>query len=150
MPITSPAVLTRGPPELPGEMEASVWSQARVFAGAGEVAFGAGDDAEGDGAGESPGGAHGHDEVALGEFGGVAERGEGKRGGVGGAFELDEGEVRVLVGAEDGGLEGLSIVEEAADFDGLIDDVPVGEDLALGGDEDAGAGEFVGDFLPPS
>jgi len=42
---------------------------------------------------------------------------------------------------------GLAVEEEAADLDGLVDDVPVGEDFALVGDEDAGAGDGLGDFL---
>ena len=56
-------------------------------------------------------------------------------------------QVGILVGAQDLGVERLAVVEQAAHFDGLVDDVPVGEHFALGGDDHAAAGDFARDFL---
>src|SRR2546422_340718 len=97
------------------------------------------------------------DQSALPDFrsgltdGAMGGGGDGLRGGLGGGgvkvaqgfAEFDEGEIDVLVGTEDFCFVGLSVEEETADFDGFIDDVPVGEDFPLRRNDDTGAGDFL-------
>jgi hypothetical protein len=46
-------------------------------------------------------------------------------------LQAEQGDVGVLVRAEDLGGEGTSVEQEAPDLGGLVDDVPVREDVAL-------------------
>ena len=103
MPMTSPAISTSGPPELPGLMAASVWMKRWNWLARrpGRLVDGAvlgGDDAGGDGLGEAEGAADGEHPVAdLGAVG-VAEL-DGGQGLLG--VDLDDGDVGVLIDADD-------------------------------------------------
>ena len=107
MPTTWPAMSTSGPPELPGLMAASVWMKLlelvlgnAVGAGFVDGAVLGGDDAGGDGLREAEGAADGEHPVADLCAVGVAELDGGQRLlGV----DLDDGDVGVLVDADDRG-----------------------------------------------
>src|SRR4051812_6290435 len=107
----------------------------------GHVAVQGGDDAAGDGAGETLGGADRHDLVADLDAVGVAEGGHSQAGGV---LQLDEGEVLLAVGADDLRGVGLAVAGAHLDGGGSGDDVVVGDDLAVAGDDHAGAGGLTG------
>ena len=96
-----------------------------------------GDDAGGDGASEllAERGADGEDPLAQAELVAVAHRDGGKVLGV----DLDDGDVRGRVGADDGGVELLVVVRGHRDLGGAGDDVVVGDDVAVRPDDDAGA-----------
>ena len=95
-----------------------------------------GDDAGGDGASEllTERGADGEDPLAEAELVAVAHRDGGKVLGV----DLDDGDVRSRVGADDGGVEFLVVVRGHRDLGGAGDDVVVGDDVAVGPDDDTG------------
>ena len=62
----------------------------------------------------------------------------------GGADQLDHGDVAGAVVADHVGLVGLAVADVGhADAGGAVDDVVVGEDLAVGGQHDAGAGRLL-------
>ena len=72
--------------------------------------------------------AHGDGQLADLEGGRVAQL----RGRQAGGLDLDEGEVGVGVDARDGALEAAAVREHDADRVGVLDDVVVGEDEAVG------------------
>ena len=53
--------------------------------------------------------------------------------------DLDDGEVGQLVGADELGSEDAAVIEGDAHLDGAVDDVVVGDDVAIGRDDDAAA-----------
>ena len=57
-------------------------------------------------------------------------------------IDLDDGDVRGRVGADDGGVELLVVVRSHRDLGGAGDDVVVGDDVAVGTDDDARAAAF--------
>ena len=101
------------------------------------------DDAGRDGGVESEGVADGKHPFAYLDVVGVAEDYGLEIGGV----DLDEGEVGGLVAADDGGGVRGVIVEEHFELLGSVDDVVVGDYVAVGGDDDAGAGSGLLGFL---
>ncbi len=119
------------------EVEISAWIQAfYVVAGA---TLGR-EDAGGHGVGEAERVADGHDPVAHVDRVGVAERDRGEAR----LFDLEDGDVGVLVATDDGALE-LAAVEEADHHVGRIfDHVVVGEQVAVGIVDERGA-EPLGD-----
>ncbi len=97
------------------------------------------DDAARQRSGEAEGIADGIDFLADLQIGRVAE---GHRLQVGG-FDLDYGQVVRLVGADDGGLICLAVVECDLDLARFGDDVIVGEDVSFFVDDEAGALAFL-------
>ena len=95
-----------------------------------------GDNTGGDGASEllAERGADGEDPLAEAELVAVAHRDGGQVLRV----DLDDGDVRGRVGADDGGVELLVVVRGHRDLGGAGDDVVVGDDVAVGPDDDAG------------
>ena len=104
-----------------------------------------GDDAGGDGLRKRKWAADGLDPVAdLGGVGVAQFNGRKRRAGV----DLDDGKVGGLVDADDAGgtAKILSVGiggELDVDFVGFVDDVVVGDDVALGIDDEAGAERFL-------
>ncbi len=124
-------------------MAASVWMKCwnwPLAPGSNGAVLG-GDDAGGDGLRERKGAADGFNPVAHLRLVGVAElHGRQSRAGV----DLDHGEVGGLVDADDArrAAEVLRVGiggELDVDLVGLLDDVIVGDDVALGVDDEAGA-----------
>jgi len=91
------------------------------------------DDAGGDGLGKPERRADGDDPFADLELRGVSEAGAGKVGGA----DVDDGEVGECVLADEGSLK-LAIVREGdGDLLGALDHVGIGDDVAVGTDDDA-------------
>ena len=97
------------------------------------------DDAAGQGSGEAEGIAYGVDFLAHLQIGGVAE----DHGLKIGSFDLHDSEIVRLVGADDGGLVLLAIVESDFDLPSVGDDVVVGEDVSFFIDNKARALAFL-------
>jgi hypothetical protein len=97
------------------------------------------DDAAGEGSGEAEGIADGVDLLADLQIGGVAERHRLQIG----SFDLDDGQIVRLVGADDGGLVFLAVVQRDFDLAGVSDDVIVGEDVSFFIDDETGALAFL-------
>ncbi len=146
MPTTSPRMFTSGPPELPGLIAASVWIAGYVVlvpvppspTDTGTVQRA--DDAAGHGRLEAERRADGDDVLADVELAGLADRRGGQAGHV---LGLDHREVGHRVGADDLGRRRGAVVEvhgDPAAALGDLDDVVVGEDLAVLAEDDAGAG----------
>ncbi len=114
-----------------------------VVAQAELAALGA-DDPRRDGVLHAEGIADGQDPFSDLDLGRVAELGEG--GGLG--FDLDQGDVGLGVGPDDLGRIFVSLDGEDLDLLGVLDDVVVGQDVAVGADEEArslhGRLEFLG------
>ena len=112
IPITSPAALISGPPELPGLIAASVWITWEIEKPFGrlDLPLQGGDDAAGDGAVEAERVADRDHRVADFGFGGVAEgqRMDFARRRV----DLEQGDVGAGVGADHFGVVGLFRVAE--------------------------------------
>ena len=154
MPTTSPARSTSGPPELPGLIAASVWMAGYV------VSWPACPSASGALPTDT-----GRFRALTMPLVTVASRPNGEPiattfsptatcverpivAGVqaGHAVGLDHGEVGQRVGADDGRLLGGAVVEvhrDLAALPGDRDHVVVGEDLAVGADDDAGPGALL-------
>ena len=96
---------------------------------------GGGDDAHGDGLADAERVADGEDHVAHAELVAV---GQGDGGQVLG-LDLDDGDVGLRIGADDLGGELAVVVEQHLQLVRPLDDVVVGDDVAVGGDDDAGA-----------
>ena len=142
MPITSPCQLRSGPPELPGLMAASVWMASSMTSPSGSCTW----RMEltmplGEGAGESEGIADRVNFLADLQIGRIAESHRLQVG----SFDLDDGQVMRLVGADDGGLIFLAVVERDFDLARIGDDVIVGEDVSFFVDDEAGALAFLRD-----
>ena len=89
--------------------------------------------------------AHGDGQLADLERGRVAQLGGRQAGRV----DLDEREVGVGVDAGDRAVEGPAVGEHDADLVGVLDDVMVGQDEAVGVDDDARAGALLHEALGP-
>ena len=85
-----------------------------------------------------------YDELADAELLRIAERG-GDEAGFGGAdfVDADDGEVAGGVVADGAGREAASVGEGDLDAAGVVNDVAVGEDEAVGGKDKAGASTFA-------
>ena len=137
MPTMRPWASTSGPPELPDEMAASVWISPSSAPSLGaEGAVERRDDAERDGGlaveveGE-PDGDHGIAELDLGR------RGERHRNEVV-AVDAQQGQVVAGIGGDELGLGRLGLTRQAHPDGGrALDDVGVGQDLAVLADRDA-------------
>src|SRR5579859_1993508 len=106
-----------------------------------EVALHGGDDAAGHRAFETVGGPHRHDQLAHLELIRIAEFGDGK-GRLRlplGEVELDDRQVRLRVQPDDLCRDFLPVGQDAANLGGLVGDVVVRHDVALIGDDGAGA-----------
>ena len=57
-----------------------------------------------------------------------------------GALDFDDGNVVILVAADDGGVVLLAVVERHLDVLAAVNDVVVGDDVAVAGEDEAGAG----------
>ena len=152
MPISSPFMLNSGPPELPGLIDVSIWMQS-VYSSIPLplrrlVAVDAADQAEGHGRREVGGQqervAHRQRPVAGAGLVAVAERHERERRALLLGQQLDEGHVADLVQADEDGVVELAVGQAALhDRAGRGDDVEVGQGVALGVDEHAGAGPLA-------
>jgi hypothetical protein len=104
--------------------------------GVGVLTVDGADDAAGDGELEvAEGAAEGEDGLAGLETGGVAPGDGGEIVRV----DLDDGEVGELVDADDLGVQDAAVMESDLDLRGSVDDVVVGDDVAVGRDDDAAA-----------
>ena len=83
--------------------------------------------------------ADGHDELADAQGRRVAQLGVRQPAG----FRLNDGEVGPRVVADDAAGQFLAVAEADADAVVALDDVMVGEQEAVGREEDAGAGAFA-------
>src|SRR5262249_38263010 len=106
-----------------------------VTALADEPSLGA-DDTRGDRMLEAEWVADGHHPFADAQLIGVAE---GYSAEIGDVVDLDDGDIRLRVTAHDLRLVLLFILELDDDFVGVLDDVVVGEDVAVAIDDEAGA-----------
>lgn len=93
------------------------------------------DDAGGDGGVQAVGVADGDDELPHAERAGGTDRGEGEVAG----GEADEGEIGGGVVADDFGVEAVPLGGGGGEAGAGVDDVAVGEGVAVRADEDAGA-----------
>ena len=94
-----------------------------------------------EGSGQAEGIADGVDFLADLQIGGVAE---GHRLQVG-CFDLDDRQIMGLVGADDGGLIFLAVVQRDFNLARFGDDVIVGEDVSFFVDDETGALAFLRD-----
>jgi len=101
-----------------------------------------GDNAAGHGPAEAEGVADGIDALADDEVGGVGEDGGLE---VGNIVDLEEGEVVVAVDVDDGGFVLAAVGEGDLDGLGVVDDVIVGEDVALLVEDEAASLPLLGD-----
>lgn len=97
--------------------------------------MGGADDAGGDGLADAEGVADGEDDVTDAAGFGVAEGDD--RWFI--DTDLQDGEVGIRVGADEFGLGDATIGQGDLDFIGALDDVVIGQDIALWIDDDAGA-----------
>jgi len=146
MPTTSPRRLNSGPPELPLLMAASVWMKSSVGARA-DIAVAGGDDAGCDGAAEAERVADSDDPLA--DFGGIRRRPRNGRQRIAG-LELQQGQVDGFVGTDQLGPEHAAIRQDDVDLVCAFDDVVVGDDIAGGVDDEAGAKRGPGDAPRPA
>ncbi len=138
MPTTSPFRLNSGPPELPGLIGTSVWMNGTRFSLRQLAPLGA-DDAGGDRVLQAERLAdRGHPFADL-ELVGIADRHLGQSRGL----DLEQGDVGALVGADDLGLEFALVGQLHRDFAGIVDDVGVGQHVAVGGQDEARAGRLL-------
>ena len=108
-----------------------------VVIGAGaDVAAARRDDAGGDGAAEAERIADGHHPVADADLGIV---GEVDIGELAAAIDLEHREVGARVGADQLGVEFLAVIGHHGEGGAFLDDVVVGDEIAVLGDEEAGA-----------
>ena len=140
MPMTLPLGSSSGPPLLPGLIAVSVWMRfVRTLAALdGDAPAEGRDDPARDGVGERAERAADGDRL-LADLDGrrVADRGGREAGRV----DLDDGEVGERVDAVDRGVEGAAVLEvDRERWRVAGDDVVVGEDQAVGVEDDAGAG----------
>src|SRR5688500_12031643 len=107
--------------------------------GGGEGAAEGADDAGGDGGLEAVGVADGDGHLADAQAVRIAEGGGGELLGVV-ALDAEDGEVGGGIGADDFDLEAAAVGRDGFELAGVLDDVVVGEDVAVRGQEEAGAG----------
>src|SRR5690606_29120035 len=108
-----------------------------VVIGAGaDVAAARRDDAGRDRAAEAERIADGHDPVADAH---LAVIGEGDIGKLAVGIDLQHGKVGALVGADQLGLQLRAVIENDGEALAALDDVVVGDDVAVGGDDEARA-----------
>src|SRR5699024_9079444 len=101
-----------------------------------DVTVQSGDDAVGDGAAQGAHGvAHGDDHFAHLHAVGIAQHSGGQAGGV----DLQQGDVALLVAAHHGGGVGGVVMQGHGDLPGAFHHVVVGDDVAVGGEDDAAA-----------
>ena len=98
-------------------------------------AAGGADDAHGDGLADAEGIADGESEIADFYLGRIAERNGGEMVGV----DFQHGDVGLGIAADDVGGEFTLVAQGNFDVGGAIDHVIVGEDVAVGADDHAGA-----------
>ena len=136
MPISCPPVLTSAPPELPSLIGASVWMKSSNAASPPRrrTPLGA-DDAHRHGLADAERVAHRQHDVADAHGVGVAER---QRLQVG-AIDLHDRQIARLIRADHLGLEAAAVGQLDVHLLGAVDDVVVGQDVAVGPDDDAGA-----------
>ena len=136
MPITSPAALSSGPPELPGLIGASVCRTLSIVKplGAVDLALQRGDHAGGERAAEPEGVADREHRFADLDGAGVAERERVQGETFGG--DAQHREVLRGVFADHARFDGLAVFEADGDLHGVLDHVPVGEDRAVGVDHE--------------
>ena len=127
IPITSPFMLTSGPPELPRLIGASVWMNDSYSLMPTAVPLEGGDDAGRDALAQAERGADGHDQLADLQLAAVA-LGERRIARV---VDLDHGDVGLLVGADHLRLGLDAVPERDGDLVGVFDDVVVGQDVAV-------------------
>src|SRR5919199_837302 len=149
MPMTSPRMLTRGPPELPRLMAASVWMKRRKLA-PGSVCRSLVEMMPAVNLcsrpnGEPPASTPSPTRPASGGPRGTA-------GQLAARVHLDDGDVGLLVGADDRAAQLLARLELDHDARHALDDVVVGEDDPLRVDDEAapdparGAADAAGDL----
>ena len=144
MPTTSPAAVTSGPPEFPGLSAASVWmtlSISRPDPGAQRTAERA-DDARSDRALKAERVADRDDQLADPQPARIAEPREGGRL----ALEPQHGKIRVGVVADQSRRESAPVGKGRLDLARAADHMAVGQNIRVGGKDDAGAGT-VGAFV---
>jgi len=122
MPTRLPAASTRAPPELPGLIAAAGMPPERAH------------DAGGDGLADGEGVADRQDHVADPQGAGIAECDRRQVGEV----KFEHREVRIRVFADDLRARLAAVGQGDVDFGGTVDDVVVGDDVALGTDDHAG------------
>ena len=110
-----------------------------VFAALGQVAIGAGYDADRDGAGQTPGSTHRHHEITFFERCGVTHSGDIQRFIIAFHIEFQECNVQVFVTTQNLGRLYTPVLQKAADFEGFFDDVPVGKYFTFFRDNDTTA-----------
>ncbi len=125
--MTSPSMLTSGPPELPRLIGASVWMNDSYSLIPHVVALERRDDARGDALAELERRTDRHDQLADLELAAVAL---GQRR-VARVVDLDHGHVRLLVGADHRRLGFDAVIEGHGDLLGIFDDVVVGQDVTV-------------------
>ena len=143
MPMTSPFMLTSGPPRVAAvdgrvrldEVLVAAVAQAEL------AAFGA-DDSRRDGVLHAQRIADGQDPFADLDLGRIAQLGEGQVLGL----DLDQGHIGPRIGPDDLGLVFVALGGEDFDFLAVLDDVVVGDGVAVGADEKARPldGHFLG------
>ena len=138
MPMSSPAESSSGPPEFPGLIDASVWIMSRMVTlpAPGHGPAQGADDALGDRVVEAEGIADGDDLLPDLE---VARRADDDgRQAAERSFELEDGDVLGRVAADERRLD-LPLVGQADhELVALVDDVEVGDDVALVVPDEAG------------
>ncbi len=166
IPITWPAALKVGPPELPGLMAASIWTAlvtiSCCYHRRGDRAVQGGHDAGGGGVVIAERVADGHHVLADGELVGVGEFHSlqvARR-----VVELDDRKIGGGIGADERGGIHVAVGKRHLNLLGAGDHVVVGDDVAFGVDDgagalggavaqrgldgDHGAGDIAGDGLP--
>ena len=144
--MTSPRTLTSGPPELPGLMAASVWMKSwmlpwprpgRPLSARPLALTMPRGDREGEPFAERI--ADGQHPLADAGVVAVAERHRRQRLGV----DLEDRDVGVGIGADDLGLELPPVEQPDRDLLGALDHVVVGQDVAVGRDDEARAAALL-------
>ena len=124
-------MLNSGPPELPGLIATSVWMNGTKFSCGSERPFGA-DDAGGDGIVEAERRADRQHPFADPELVRIAELDRRQAGGL----DLEQRHVGAPVGADHPRLEFALVGEPHRDLVGRLDHVRIGEDVAVGADDE--------------
>ena len=138
MPTTSPRASTSGPPELPGLMAASVWMNCPGLRASSREGFGrfSALTMPRVTVKRNPNGLPKASTVCPGmQLGGIAPRNAGEVL----AFDLDHGQIGQRIGADHLGGQHAAIVHGHANVDRAIHHVVVGDDVAIGRNDDAAA-----------
>ena len=132
-PITSPAMLTSGPPELPGLIAASVWMKSKPGAATSQRGAFPAHDAEGDRLLEPEGMAQRQHQLADAEAVRIPEVGDRQAR----RLDLDQGQVHPVVLADEASFEAAAVGELHLDALGIAHDVGIRHQIAVLPDEEA-------------